>query len=62
MQNFSALGAPPQDTRASGSWGLCTQTPKTPPPQLQISGYTPDHFQPQAIADKKIATLLCTLT
>ena len=27
MQNFRALGAPPPHPRASGSWGLCPQTP-----------------------------------
>ena len=27
MQNFQGLGAPPQDPRASGGWGLCPQTP-----------------------------------
>ena len=27
MQNFQALGAPPPDARASGSWGLCPQSP-----------------------------------
>ena len=55
MQNFRALGAPPPDLRASGSWGLCTQTPslrqvgasppdpQTWPPSLRISGYALDH-------------------
>ena len=38
MQNFQALEAPPPDHRASGGWGLCSQTPKTAP-QLRISGY-----------------------
>ena len=42
MQNFRALRAPPADTRASGGWGLCPQTPKTAPP-LRISGYAPVH-------------------
>ena len=38
MQNFRALGAPPPDPRASGSWGLRPQTPiglrrlRAPPP------------------------------
>ena len=27
MKNFRALGAPPPDSRASGGWGLCPQTP-----------------------------------
>ena len=27
MQKFRALGAPPPDSRASGGWGLCPQTP-----------------------------------
>ena len=27
MQNFRALGAPPPDPRASGSWGFCPRTP-----------------------------------
>ena len=53
MQNFRALGAPPPDPRASGSWGLCPrpplasggwglrpQIPQTAPP-LRISGYAP---------------------
>ena len=30
MPNFWALGAPPQDPRASGGWGLCPQTPWPP--------------------------------
>ena len=38
MQNFRALGAPPPDPRASGSWGQSPQTPKSAPP-LRISGY-----------------------
>ena len=29
MQNFQALGAPPPNPRASGSWGLCPQTPNS---------------------------------
>ena len=31
MQNFRELGAPPQDPRATGGWGLHPQTPKQPP-------------------------------
>ena len=27
----AALGAPPPDSRASGSWGFCPQKPKTTP-------------------------------
>ena len=55
MQNFQALGALPPDPRASGGWGLCSQTPKSlwrlgaqppdpqtqPPPQSRISSYAP---------------------
>ena len=54
MQTFRALGALPTDSRASGDWGFCPQTPlasggwglrpqtlKTAPP-LRISGYAPD--------------------
>ena len=53
-QTFQALGAPspepvppaaggfaPRPPITSGGWGLCLQTPKTPPFQLRISGYAP---------------------
>ena len=59
MQNFQALGAPPPNPRASGSWGLCPQTPNSlqrlgapppdppkQPPQLRISGYVPTTLCP----------------
>ena len=54
MQNFQALGAPPPDSRASGGWRLCPQTPSRrrlgalppdphwpPAASLRISGYAP---------------------
>ena len=45
MQNFRALGAPPPDPRASGGWGLCTQTPSL----RQLGAKPPDpHWSPAA--------------
>ena len=45
MQNFRALGAPPPDSRASGGWGLCPQTPSL----RQLGASPPDpHWPPAA--------------
>ena len=45
MQNFRALGAPPPDPRASGGWGLCSQTPNL----RQLGASPPDpHWPPAA--------------
>ena len=40
----AAGGFAPRPPLASGSWGLCPQTPQTAPP-LRISGYAPANAQ-----------------
>ena len=45
MQNFRALGAPPPDPRASGGWGLYSQTFSL----RQLGAWPPDpHWPPAA--------------
>ena len=47
MQNFRALGAPPQDPRASCGWGLCPQTPSL----RRLGASPPDPQNSSAIAN-----------
>ena len=42
MQNFRVLGAPPPDPRASGGWGLCTQTTS----HQRLEALPPDPYYP----------------